>query len=403
MEKIHVNNEQISAEFWEAFTLLLGGIIGMIIAMGIGRFAYTPILPLMQRDLGMSNVIAGWLASLNYLGYLAGAILCASLPRLIRSHYSAVGYLLLSIMTTVAMGGTESALWWGSLRLVSGIASAVLFIIISAEVAGALLRRGYGHWSGAIYSGVGAGIALSGLAIPLLDKAGRWEGSWIGMGLIGAVLAVVGLLAVRGKMDNNRPLTRSAGRQGDMGRLWPLTVAYFFEGFGYIVTATFIVAIVAKTPGLELYAPYCWVAVGLTAIPSTIFWPYLARRLGCKKTLLAAYLLQASGIIVSIRANTILEIMFSAITFGGTFMGITALTLMEGSSRAGAGGGRATAFLTASFGIGQILGPLFAGFISDQQGGFSIALTLAAISVVIGAVFSVTDRYFDHHQPKGAS
>ncbi len=396
-------DQQVSQRNWGAVSILFSGILGMIIAMGIGRFAYTPILPLMQRDLGLSNVVAGWLASLNYLGYLAGAILCSFAPQLIRIRSVAIGSLLLSITTTAAMGLTESVFWWGGLRLVGGVVSALLFIIISAEIAEALFRRGFGHWSGAIFSGVGAGIALSGLAIPWLDNVGQWKGSWLGMGLISALLAVVGLATVKGRIGEEKSSIRPTDQTNRLRSIWPLVVAYFFEGLGYIVSATFIVAIVAKTPGLESYAPFSWVAVGLAAVPSTIFWPHLARHIGRKKALLAAYALQATGIFVSIHADSIMEILFAAVTFGGTFMGITALTLAEGSSRVESGGGRATAILTASFGVGQILGPTLAGFLSDQHGGFELTLMLAAFSVVIGAVLSATDRYFVHHKQRGES
>lgn len=365
-------NIHVSQRNRRAFYVLLGGILGMIIAMGIGRFAYTPILPLMQRDLGMSNTVAGSLAGLNYFGYLAGAILCSLVPQLIRSRIITATSLFLSIATTAGMGCTLSVVWWGGMRFVGGLVSALLFIIISAEVGEALVRRGYGHWVGALYSGVGAGIVLSGLAIPWLDKVGQWDGAWKGMGIIAVVLAVLRIATTRDKMVEQKVATIQTHQSTNMLSLWPLVVAYFFEGLGYIVTATFIVAIVATTPGLEIYAPYSWVAVGLAAVPSTILWPLLSRRIGHKNALLAEYTLQAFGILVSIHADTIIEIMFAAVTFGGTFMGITALTLAEGNSRMKHDAKRAIAILTASFGVGQILGPILAGLLSDLRGGFAL-------------------------------
>jgi MFS family permease len=379
---------------WSSVCILLGGILGMIIAMGIGRFAFTPILPLMQRDLGMSNSVAGWLAGLNYLGYLAGAVLCSIAPRLIRSKYVAIISLLLSIVTTAAMGLTESALWWGPLRLVSGVVSALLFIIVSAEIGEALVRRGLGHWVGALYGGVGAGIALSGLTIPWLDHVGQWDGAWLGMGALAGILAVFGIAITKGKIDAPKiDAHRLTSRKG-MLQLWPLVVAYFFEGLGYIVTATFLVAIVATTPGLEAYAAYSWVAVGLAAVPSTVLWPLLSRRTGNKKALMAAYMLQASGILISLHADSVIEVMFAAITFGGTFMGIVALTLAEGNARMPNDGKRSAAILTASFGTGQILGPILAGLLADMQDGFALPLLLAAMCVMIGWVITALDHHF---------
>lgn len=399
-----ISNQRTAQRDWDAASILVGGIFGMIIAMGIGRFAFTPILPLMQRDLGMSNGVAGWLAGLNYLGYLAGAVLCSVVPRLIRSRSVAASSLLLSIVTTAAMGLTVSVSWWGTLRLVSGAVSAMLFIIVSAEIGQALVRRGYGHWVGAVYGGVGAGIALSGLTIPWLDQVGQWGGAWIGMGVLAGILAAIGIALTKGKISAPNTDDHGQTAKKNLLNLWPLVSAYFFEGLGYIVTATFIVAIVAGTPGLEAYAAYSWVAVGLAAVPSTVLWPLLSRRIGNKKALMIAYLLQASGILVSMHADSVIKVMFAAVTFGGTFMGIVALTLAEGNVRMAYDGKRAAAILTASFSIGQILGPVMAGWLADRQDGFTLPLLLATICILISWGFTAIDRNFISQKPqKGES
>ena len=378
---------------WFALRILLSGMLGMVVAMGIGRFAFTPILPLMQRDLGMINSVAGWLAGLNYLGYLAGAVGCSFAPRLLRRAAVVGGAWALSLGTTFFMGTTLSVFWWGSMRLVGGVASAVLFIAISAEIAETLARRGYGHWIGSLYGGIGFGIALSGLSVPLLDMTGGWSGSWIGMGILAALLAVAGTFLGRGR-DKIRPASTGESSKGGLRRIRPLAAAYFFEGLGYVVTATFIVAIIAVTPGLESFAPYSWVAVGLAAVPSTVFWPWLARRVGAKRALLSAYVLQSAGILVSIGADTIVEVLFAAVSFGGTFLGIVALTLAEGSRRSPGEGGRAAAILTACFSVGQMLGPVFAGILADFREGFALPLVLAASCVLAGAVFIALDRRY---------
>jgi len=375
-----------------ALCILVGGMLGLVVAMGIGRFTFTPILPLMQRDLAMSNTLAGWLAGLNYLGYLAGAIACSIAPQILRSRLVTGSALLLSIGTTLFMGLTISSFWWGAMRLLGGWASAILFIVISAEVGEALARRGYGHWVGALYGGVGFGIALSGLVVPQLDQIGGWSFAWVGMGLIALVLATLGIVLGRSDDDVQPASFHKPGHSCRLRSVWLLAAAYFFEGLGYIVTATFIVAIISVTPGLELYAPYSWVAVGLAAVPSTLFWPYLARHIGNKKALLSAYALQAAGILISAHADSVAEVVFAAVSFGGTFLGIVALTLAEGNQRMRGEGGRAAAFLTASFGVGQVLGPVFAGILADLQQGFALPLTLAAACVVVGGIFIVLDK-----------
>jgi predicted MFS family arabinose efflux permease len=353
----------------------------------------------MQRDLGMSNTVAGWLAGLNYLGYLAGAIVCTIAPKLLRYRLIGGGALLVSLTTTTFMGVPLSTFWWGSMRLAGGVASAILFIVISAEVGESLARRGYGHWFGSLYGGIGLGIALSGLIVPQLDKAGGWSAAWTGIGGLAVLCAIAGMALGRTRDYSPSIAAGIPDRTDGLRSIRLLAMAYFFEGLGYIVTATFIVAIIAMTPGLEAFAPYSWVAVGLAAVPSTILWPYLARRIGNKWALLAAYAIQIAGILVSRQATSIVEVIFAAVTFGGTFLGIVALTLAEGNLRMGKEGRRAAAFLTASFSVGQMLGPVIAGMLADRQDGFTMPLLLAAASVTLGCLFIALDRRYQPHKP----
>jgi MFS family permease len=292
------------------------------------------------------------------------------------------------------MGATLSVQWWGLMRFAGGFASAVLFIVITAEVGETLSRRGYGHWLGTLYGGVGLGIAISGLVVSPLDNIGGWRGAWYGAGLLAAILAIVGLLLGR-RRELVKPITIDESRTPvSLSSVRLLAVGYFFEGLGYIVTATFLVAIISLTPGLEDFAPYSWVAVGLAAVPSTIFWPYLGRRIGNRKALLGAYLLQAAGILVSVWAESMTTVLFVAVSFGGTFLGIVALTLTEGNLRMPGDGRRAAAFLTASFGVGQVLGPVLAGTLADIQEGFAVPLVLATVCVAIAGLCVLLDRQF---------
>lgn len=377
-----------------ALMVLIGGMLGMMVAMGIGRFVYTPILPLMQRDLGITNSLAGGLATLNYLGYLIGALLCSFAPQLLRNRAIGATALLTSIATTLFMGLTLSVYWWGFMRLAGGIASALLFIIITAEVAETLARRNVGHWLGGLYGGIGCGIAISGLVVPQLDKLGDWSSAWIGAGIIAFLLALLGLLLGR-QRDQRASLTTGASTKAET--LKSLTLpswAYFFQGLGYITTATFIVAIIAETPGLEAIAPYSWVVVGLTAIPSTIIWPLLAKRFNSKVALLAAYTLQTLGILLSIRADSVIEVLFVAGSFGGTFLGIVALTIAEGNRRCPTDSRRAAAILTTCFSLGQMIGPFLSGVLADLQQGFELPLLLAAVSVALGGILIAVDRHY---------
>jgi len=394
MKRITANENQVSKRQREAIIILVGGMIGMVISMGIGRFSYTPMIPIMQRDLEMSYRLAGWLAGVNYLGYLIGAIVYSFLPYKPRTRHVVIFSFVLIIFTTAAMGCFVSALWWGSMRFISGVASAVIFVIISADVGEALVDRGYGHWIGFVFTGVGGGIVLSGLVVPLLDRGGVWDDVWMGMGLISLLLFLLWCAITAGEKSVPESRAVSSVQFSSTGHLWPLVTAYFFEGLGYVVTATFLVAIVSRTEGLESFGGYSWVVVGFSAMMSTLLWPLLARFSGRKRALLLAYIIQAGGVLVSIRADTIIEVMFVAVAFGSTFMGITALILTEGHFRMPQNKGRVSAVLTASFGTGQILGPVGVGYLADLQGDFALSLLLAASGIIIGCVFVGFDHLY---------
>ncbi len=375
-----------------ALRMLAGGMLGMMVAMGIGRFAFTPILPMMQRDLGISHSLAGGLASLNYAGYLAGALACALWPRLLRSTLVNLGALITSIATTLLMGLTLSPLCWGGLRLVAGGASAVLFVVIAIEVTESLVHCRHSRWSSALYGGIGLGIALSGAVAPVLDRFGGWRAAWLGMGAISIVLSLAGV-AVAGKRQGAVAVPDiAAPAAGNLSGIGRLATAYFLEGVGYIVSATFLVTMVAHTPGLAGFAPWSWVVVGLAAAPSTILWQQAATRIGVRQALTLAYLLQACGILLSIGAGNAFRAGFAAVIFGGTFLGIVALVMAEGGRRSGSEGRRAAAVLTVCFGAGQVIGPPLAGLLADQQGGFTLPLLLAGSVVAVGGVLVASDN-----------
>lgn len=393
-QNAHSASSPPSHDVTNALRILAGGILGMMVAMGIGRFAYTPILPLMQRDLGMSHAMAGWLASLNYLGYLAGAVACSLFPRLLRSNVVNVGALVASIATTFLMGATQSPAWWGVLRGIGGAASAVLFVVIAVEVTEALVRYGCSRWAGTLYGGVGLGIAVSGSIVPLLDHFGGWRIAWLGIGSCAALLALGGVMLAHKRSAALPVLGAPVTTNGSLHSVVLLAAAYFFEGLGYIVSATFLVAMFTRTPGLESFAPLSWVAVGIAAAPSTLFWQQAARRVGPRSALVLAYVIQAVGILLSIRAHTAATASLAAVCFGGTFLGIVALVMAEGNRRSGRSGHRVAAILTACFGAGQVIGPPLAGLMADVRGGFALPLLLAAGAVAVGGSLIAADKGF---------
>jgi len=237
----------------QTYLFLIGGIFSLIIAMGIGRFAYTPILPLMQKDLSLSNTTAGYIASSNYAGYLLGAILAGAIPfKKYRNNLLRVS-LIISILTTALMGLTYSHLLWNVLRFLSGFASAFVLVLASGIVLDKLADIRKTSWSGLFYGGVGLGIFLSSLMIPSLNHLFRWEGTWIGLAVVSGILAIFVWIW----LDETPNVVKKKNKQDMIVKVPPtkwliwLIIAYGLEGLGYIVTGTFIVSIAEKTSSFQ--------------------------------------------------------------------------------------------------------------------------------------------------------
>ena len=375
---------------------LLGGILALAAAMGIGRFAYTPILPAMLKAGGLDATQAGLLAAANYAGYLAGALLVAvavSAPA--RVHVLRASAIAVAA-TTALMAVTTGLAAWGVVRFVAGLASAGVLVLASGVVLDHLRRAGRASLSGWLFSGVGLGIVISGLVVRLTGDRLGWRGDWLVLALL-ATAALYPCLRWLPRADReNAPAGVATPARGNAVpvALGLLFTAYFLEGIGYIVTGTFLVVIVEGTPELQGLGADVWIVAGLAVIPSAVLWGALAGRVGYARALTGAYLLQAAGIALPI-AGGAGAAFASAMLFGGTFAGITALTLTLGGYLAPGRSARLIGMLTAVFGLGQMIGPVLGGLIASRAQDFTPALIAAAVCVLTGGVLMAALQPFD--------
>jgi predicted MFS family arabinose efflux permease len=378
-----------------AMTLALGGLIALAAALGVGRFVYTPILPLMVEDLGMSQSAAGAIASMNFAGYLIGALLAAS-PALRGSRRRWMsGALAVSVVTTGAMGLVDSTLAFSILRFVSGVASAFVMVFASALVLDRLNAAGRAGLSALHFAGVGAGIAASAALVSVLAAAGgTWRMLWIASALLSLVCLALAAWLIPDAEEVARPVpTSHAGAQQALRRL---VIAYGLVGFGYVITATFLVAIVRADAQLRSAEVYVWLLVGLSAAPSVAVWGRVARRVGNARAYAVACLMLAVGVAASVLSPGIAGIIVSALLLGGTLMGLTALGLIE-ARRLSLGDPRRTlAVMTASFGLGQIVGPTVAGVLHDATGSFLVPSLWAVGALLVAALLTLVPS---HHAP----
>ena len=378
-----VRESEGSVSPWRA---AVAGLLALGVAIGVGRFVYTPILPLMVQALGWTRFTAGLVASANFAGYLVGALLAAG-PLPGARKLWLIGALLASAATTGLMGATSSVDAFLVLRFVGGVASAFVLILISAIVLEALIRAGRPHLSSVLFAGVGSGIAVSAAMVSLLRAAGAgWGALWVATGIasLGAAIGVVMLLPAErrhGERRSERPSEDEASRSG----LWRLIGAYGLFGFGYVITATFLVAIVRGNPHFRPLEPEIWVVFGLAAVPSVVLWNGIAGRIGIARAYAIASALEAVGVAVSVAWQSMVGVFLAAVMVGGTFMGLTSLGLILGRQFAGGDARRVFALMTSAFALGQIIGPSFAGALYDRLGSFDVPSMAAAAALVAAA------------------
>ncbi len=368
--------------------IALGGFLTLAAGMGIGRFVYTPLLPMMAADLGLSPTEAGLIASANFAGYLAGALI-ASLPFLPGGRkFWLIAALCASGLTTAAMGLFDGITAQAGLRAAGGVASAFALVYGSALVTGHIGAAGRAGLVALHFAGVGAGIALSALAVGAASEFGAgWRTLW----LVGGAATIAAMVAVIFMVPAGAPAGGEARGEKRPG-LWRLVAAYGCLGFGYVITATFIVAIVREGGGTAWAEAGVWCLVGLAGMPSVWLWNRAVPRFGAIPVYQVALLIEAAGVAVCVIWPGTIGLAIGAVALGGTFMALTAMGFAIARTMSGGDQRAILGVMTAAFGTGQMLGPAVAGWLRDATGSY-LAPSLAASAVLVaGAVLIVPLR-----------
>lgn len=358
-------------------------------AMGIGRFVYTPILPLMAVQAGVTAHTAATLATANYGGYLAGALAGFAWPRLARSVVGCRIALTVLVTALLGMPLATNPFEWAALRTAAGVASALVFVIAVNN----LLEHLHGrpaHLAGWGFGGIGVGIALSAV---LVLVSGQWQLAWWCSAALTAVLAALAWTMPPAPTTQTTPAEERI--RLPHGTFTLLVVSYTLEGVGYIIAGTFLVAAVAQDAPHWLGGA-TWLVVGLATVPSAALWAALSSRWSHSWLLVAALCAQAAGIAIAGVFEGIVAALIGAVLFGGTFIGISTLALAAGRLLRYP---RAVALLTASYSVGQILGPVVVGPL--LRSGFRPALVVGALVVSAAAVVAGLMRIVGRQPDRG--
>jgi len=377
----------------QPWQVIVSGICGLVLTIGLARFAYTPLLPSLQAQTGLNDANAGVLAAINYAGYMSGAIAVAWIDSVrLRHRLYSLG-LWMAILTTASMAVSPSFEIWALSRFVGGLCGAAGMLLGSGLVLGWLMRNGQRPELGLHFVGIGLGIVVSaigawGLSLIWPD----WDAQWFAFACIGLVFlwpAWVWRPPVPDELSTNSN-TSNTPHIIPTRWLWTMLVSYFAAGWGFVISATFTVAIVEREPLLAGQGHLAWAMVGLAAMPAVFIWDRIARLVGDKQALLIAFGLQTLSVLMPAASGSMFAAMVGAVGYGATFIGIVSLTLAMVGRLSPNNPGKAMARFTLGYGAAQMIAPVVAGYMAQSSGSFHGALWVTAAVMSLGMALLAT-------------
>ena len=376
-----------------AMMVCAAAMISLAVAMGVGRFAFTPLFPLMVRDGLLGSEAGAMLAASNYLGYLVGALMAGGI-RVKSASLLAFG-LISTAIVTAALGWTSSLPAWVVLRFVAGVMSAWALVATTAWGLGWLAALGRPHLAGTIFAGVGLGIAATGLfCLVATGPDVSSLGMWIELGALAGIATLVPLAVTRGLPS---PVA-SPGAMAPQGvapkppaNTGGLIVCYTLFGFGYILPATYLPALARQLVDDPQVFGLAWPLFGTAAALSTVAVSWGLKRVNRLSVWAACHLLMAIGVLLPCIWASLASVSLAALLVGGTFMIITMIAMQEARARAE---GNATVILgrmTAGFAFGQLMGPVASAavgrFTAEFSSALNYSLALSAAGLLLSAFY----------------
>jgi MFS family permease len=375
---------------WQVLT---GGICGLVLTIGLARFAYTPLLPSLQIQTGLTDAAAGGLAAINYAGYMSGALAATWIDDVRWRHWLYSAGLWMALVTVAAMALTTWMPAWALIRYIGGLCGATGMLLGSGLILGWLMRQGRRPELGLYFIGLGLGIVVSALGAWGLSQLWPiWSDQWLAFAALGLVFFVPAW-KWRPPVPPQVVVEHDAAPATGLGSrrwAWTMLTSYFAAGWGFVISATFTVAIVEREPALAGQGPLAWAMVGLAAMPAVFIWDLVARRVGDKRALLLAFGLQTLSVMLPAMSGELWAALAGAVGYGATFIGIVSMTLALVGRRAPNNPGKAMAKLTLSYGAAQMLAPVVAGYMAQTTGTFKGALWLTAGVMAAGMALLAT-------------
>jgi predicted MFS family arabinose efflux permease len=382
------------------FAILLAGIFALIVGVGVARFVFTSLLPAMLEDT-LSIADAGILASINYVGYLSGSVFSI----FIKDIHSKVKYfrvgLFVCVVSSFLLGITENSLVWMIARLVAGFGAAMALVVGSSVVMLKLKATNKTKAMGIHFSGLGFSIVITDLVMRgVFYYGGDWSDAWLILAIVGAILSSYSAYILRfDKQPKNEIVKHTFDKSLFSPMVIILILAYFTEGVGMVVQATFLPDIVNSLEGLSGAGGYVWLVVGIAGIPACVIWMRLAHRFGSINIMIVAMLLQIVGILIPTFSSNIIMNLISGLLFGATFIGLVALFMNFGGQLSHKNPVFIMGAITSAYGVGQIIAPLYCVALIKQFATYHYALYVTA-SIVACGILMLTYAKFTYKEAK---
>jgi predicted MFS family arabinose efflux permease len=378
-------------EIWVA----LGLAAGAMVALGFTRFAYALLLPAMRTQLDWSFTAAGGMNTANAVGYVVGAGSAAWWARRVGPRLAFTGGIAVSAVALFLSGVTVDYTALSALRFVGGVSTAVTFVLGSALAARAHTggsQRRSAALVGLYMTGVGVGIVVAGIVVPAALAqwgTGAWDLAWIIMGVLAGLLGFPAAWAVRQVPDQHPAPAGSTPIR--LRPLIPLFAWYVLFGAGYVSYMTFVIALLREQNFNTGQVAAFFIVLGAGSVVATLLlWGRVIGRLtrGHAPSLISMVVL--AGVLPVLLRDGFAAALLSAVIFGSSFMaGPTAATVLARRMLPPHNWTSGIALLTVAFSVGQAVGPLLAGALSDMNGGIELGLWLSVILLAIAAVLAL--------------
>jgi len=383
-------------------SILIAGILSVIIALGVARFVFTSLLPSMLDDF-LTVSFAGILAAVNFAGYLSGSVLSMFIKDINQKVILFRIGIVICIVTTIILGITTNETIWFVARIIAGLGAALGFVVGAAIVMTKLKSENKTKAMGIHFSGIGFSILVTDLINRgVLYYGGDWQDSWIVLSCFAAIASiyVIYILSFDKKVKQTivkHPFDKS------LFSLFVILIimAYFTEGVGFVVQATFLPDIVNSLEGLEGYGSLTWTFVGLAGIPSCIIWMTLAHKYGSVNIIIITLLIQMVGILIPTFTNNIYMNLLSGVLYGGTFVGLVGMFMNLGGKLAGQNPVVLMGAVTTSYGLGQVVAPLYSVYFIEHYNSYDYALYLTAGIVFAGVLLLLFAKTIMTEEQKG--